>query len=479
MDQGSRTIRRRSFLTGALAAAALGRPARSAVPRPRAVRETILVIGAGLAGLAAAVRLKEAGKRVIVIEARQAPGGRVRTARDFPGGLYGELGPARVADTHEFLLHWLNELKLGLVPFAPADPGVIVINGMRARADRPEEIARLAPDLHADERGLTPPQLLRKYLEGLSDDLASPEIDLSNPRWRAFDNVSWPQWLTSRGASAGAIALMSAGGDSRDFSALFLLQQIMLHRGSGPYMKIDGGMDLLPRALAAMVKDDIRYATELTNIEQNTSGVRATVKSGGSSETIVADRAVIAIPFSVLRTIAMAPALSPMKAEAVARMSYYDATRFLVQTRTAFWRTQHLSGGARSDAPADIWDAAFGEKPIAGLISVTTGGPLAEPKLRTMDQMASERFGASLAEAAYPGVNSGLQNVRIQRWPDEPFARGAFSIFHPGQMTRWAGALGRAEGRLHFAGEHTSVYSGWMEGALISGERVAQEILNH
>jgi monoamine oxidase len=70
-----------------------------------------------------------------------------------------------------------------------------------------------------------------------------------------------------------------------------------------------------------------------------------------------------------------------------------------------------------------------------------------------------------------------MEKSTIQRWTEEPYARGAFVVFRPGQMTRWAAALSRGEGRVHFAGEHTAPWNGWMEGALWSGERVAQEIL--
>jgi monoamine oxidase len=476
MDQASRTVRRRTFLAGAAAAATLGGTVRAQRPR-RAGHETVLVIGAGLAGLAAAARLEEAGRRAIVIEARDAPGGRVRTARDFPGGLFGELGPARIADNHEFVLHWLNQFNIGLVPFAPEAPGIVVLGGKRARADDPDAIARIAPGLHAQERGLTPPQLLHKYIQNLPEGLASPDIDLSDGAWRPFDAVSWPQWLRARGASDAAIALISVGGDSRQFSALFLLQQIMLHRGAGPYLKLAGGMDRLPRAIARTLKEPIRFAATLTRLEQTARGVRASVTHAGAREIITADRAIVTLPFSVLRRIPIAPALTGLKAEAVAKMAYYDGTRFLIETATRFWERAGLSGGARSDAPADIWDAAFGEQGAPGLISVTTGGQLTEPQLARMDEPARERFGAGLAEAAYPGVEAGLRSVRVQRWPDDPFARGAFSVFYPGQMTRWAGVAARAEGRLHFAGEHTSAFSGWMEGALGSGERVAQEIL--
>src|SRR5215471_16014291 len=120
MDQRYRrplTLNRRRFLKGAIAAATtLSTQAVRAQNRlfPAASGETILVAGAGLAGLSAAHRLREAGKRVIVIEARAVPGGRVRTVREFDSGLFGELGAARIADTHEYALHWIGDLSLSL-----------------------------------------------------------------------------------------------------------------------------------------------------------------------------------------------------------------------------------------------------------------------------------------------------------------------------------------------------------------------------
>jgi monoamine oxidase len=82
-----------------------------------------------------------------------------------------------------------------------------------------------------------------------------------------------------------------------------------------------------------------------------------------------------------------------------------------------------------------------------------------------------------LAGAAYPEIETQMQKILVQRWIDEPYARGAFSVFHPGQMSRWTSTIMRPEGRVHFAGEHTSAHSGWIEGALWSGDHVSEEIL--
>jgi monoamine oxidase len=256
-----------------------------------------------------------------------------------------------------------------------------------------------------------------------------------------------------------------------------MLQQIMLHRDSRQYHKIQGGMDSLPRAIAARLGGIIRYNCELVRLERSSAGVRASCRQDGHEETIAADRAVLAIPFSTLRRIAVDPPFSPAKARIIAELSYYEATRFLLQTRSRFWQSAHLTGGARTDGPADIWDMSFGQKGMRGLLSATTGNAQTEKTLAAMNQTARIAYGAALVTAAFPQTQSQLQKSFAQRWVEDPYARGAFTVFRPGQMTQWGAAIGKAEAQVHFAGEHTSAWNGWMEGALWSGEHVAQEIL--
>src|SRR5258708_11841877 len=168
MDQGfprkrgltpSRWARRGLWNAAVSAAAVAAGPTnlRAAAPTPT---ETVLVVGAGLAGLCAAHRLREAGKRVIVIEARPLPGGRVRTLRGyFDDGIYAELGAARVAESHEYVLNWVNDLGLSLTPFAPSGASVQVLGTHRARSDDEPARERLAPHLHRDRGGLGPVDL--------------------------------------------------------------------------------------------------------------------------------------------------------------------------------------------------------------------------------------------------------------------------------------------------------------------------------
>jgi monoamine oxidase len=85
--------------------------------------------------------------------------------------------------------------------------------------------------------------------------------------------------------------------------------------------------------------------------------------------------------------------------------------------------------------------------------------------------------GVDLVADAFPAVRSEFEKGAVYRWSAEPWTRGAFAVYRPGQMTTLMPELASPESDLHFAGEHTSIWTGWMEGALESGERAAREVL--
>ena len=192
----------------------------------------------------------------------------------------------------------------------------------------------------------------------------------------------------------------------------------------------------------------------------------------------MAARVVFAIPATTLRRIEMKPRLSRMKEQAVEQLSYYDAVRFLMQTKRPFWKAAGLSGSARTDRATEIWDAGGDQMaPSRGILAATTGGEMGRRTLGTTPE-ASLSLGIDLVADAFPGIRSEFEKGAVYRWSSEPWTLGAFALYRLGQMTTLMPALASAEGGLHFAGEHTSIWTGWMEGALESGERAAREVLN-
>lgn len=472
---------RRRFLKGtAVAVAALTTRAICAPPlRAQAASpETVVIIGAGLAGLAAADRLRSGGKRVIVLEARAAPGGRVRTVRvPFDDGLHGEAGAARISEAHATTLAYANDLGLTVEPFAGNGAALLVLQGKRYRAGDSASLGRAPLELHPEERGLSPAALLHRYAGDALAELGTPDPNPADyARWRTYDRKTWPAWLQARGSSEDAVALMTLGGDPKDLSALYVLRQMALHSDAHRYYAIRGGMDLLPKGLAARLGDSVKCNVAVVGIDHGADGVRVSYNENGRAGMLTADRLVLAVPFSALRNIDIRTPFPADKMEAIETLSYYPATRFLFQTPERPWQAVGLSGAARTDYAVETWDAGAGQSGSRGILSATVGGRMDEA-LAPLVGNARVRAGRKMLSQAFPDAEAVVERTVTVRWGEEPWARGAFAAFRPGQITTLMPAIVRREGRVHFAGEHTSSWPGWMEGALQSGERVAQEIL--
>jgi monoamine oxidase len=427
----------------------------------------VVVVGAGLAGLRTADLLHKAGTPVIVLEARARSGGRVVTVRaPFDDGLHAEAGPTRFAGAHGRVLRAARAYKLPLVPLAVSGAEVTAVNGRPASTPQGQRAWML--DLKPDEQMKTPAELLDRYIGELSRELGDPGASRSAfSAWQAYERVTWPEWLRSRGASPDAVKLMTVGGDSSGVSALYVLRQYAMLRASTQRYEIGGGMDRLPGAMAASLAGIIRYNAPVVRVERQSTRFRVDYREGTAVKSVTAARVVFAVPASTMRQIDMKPRLSRAKEQAIEQLSYYDGVRFLLQVKRRFWKAAGLSGSARTDRATEIWDAANDQasssRGILGATAATAGATLAA--------------GVDLVADAFPGVRSEFEKGAVYRWSAEPWTRGAFAVYRPGQLTTLMPVLASAESGLHFAGEHTSMWTGWMEGALESGERAAREVL--
>jgi monoamine oxidase len=179
----------------------------------------------------------------------------------------------------------------------------------------------------------------------------------------------------------------------------------------------------------------------------------------------------------VLARLEVAPAFSPAKRAAVAAVTATSLTRILIQTRTRFWRARRLPASAVTDLPVKwVWEATATQSGQRGILDAHVGGADAR-RLARLPPAERARQALEHLDRVYPGAAAEVEATATIDWDAEPWARGAYAWFRPGQLTALMPALTAFEACVHFAGEHTSSASGWMQGALESGLRAAREVL--
>jgi monoamine oxidase len=314
-------------------------------------------------------------------------------------------------------------------------------------------------------------------------DLGDPEAaDWPSSAIRKYDELTFAQFLQKQGASPGAISILRLGladqlGEGADaVSALDLLREAAPRALEKQLYVIRGGSDTLPRALAAKLADKIRYGRAVVRIEQDQTGVRVFCRRNGEREDISGDYVICAIPFSVLRNVEIAPALSSEKRQAIDQLGNTSVVRVFLQTRRRFWLDEGLTGAATTDLPLmTAYDKNFYQPGTRGMLEAYVAGERAR---RLAAMSADERFNFTVnqVQLVHPAIREHLEGGSSICWDDEQWSRGAYAWFRAGEMRRMLPHLGTPEGRIHFAGDHTSPTPGWMNGALQSGNRVAREV---
>lgn len=480
MSQSRRDFLRQSLLASAAVALtpqdllALGHTPGTTEP-PDGADQRVLVLGAGLAGLAAAYELIEAGYDVEVLEARTRPGGRIRTLRaPFAGGLRAEGSAARIPESHELVFEYADLVGLEMKPFQPDEPtDLVYFDGKVLREDQPNLLERVG--IPAEERKLGLEGLFKKHVAPLLEKVGDPSAEgWPSESLLRYDRMTAFEMLRKAGLSETTVQFLDAGpGLADEWSGLELLVQ--LSGGSGPRHRIAGGTDRLPKGLASEISEHIRYGRPVTRIQQDNGSVTAVCERAGSAERFSADRLVCTIPFSVLREIEIDPPVSDGKQSAIDGLAYQSVTRIFVQTRERFWEEKGLSGFANTDHPMEVWDASYGQPGRRGILMTYLRSDLAR-KVALMPDEEQIRFGLDAIADVFPAVKSHYEGAFVLNWDEDPWTRGAVATYHPGDYRRYYRHLTRPEGRIHFAGEHTSPWPGWMHGALHSGVRAAQEI---
>jgi monoamine oxidase len=450
----------------------------------------VVVVGAGLAGLSAARALTAAGKSVLVLEARNRVGGRTLN-HPLPGGHVGDLGGTWIGPTQDAVAALADDL--GLATFAQVDDGDMVYyrSGVRMTFPSGGPTGGAPPD----------PTILPDLLAVITlIDQMSTQVPVGAP-WQAGSAEDWDSqtldtWLRehttnpeTRKVASGAFEALW-GGEAMEVSLLYALwyvacagdrstpgtfeRLIDVRDGAQARRFVDGAQSLSLR-MAAQLGNRVQLSTPVRSITQTSGGVR-----------VVSDRlaarakhVVVAIPPALAARIAYDPALPVARDSFMQRSPQGRLIKVEAFYDQPFWRAEGLSGAVVSDTgPAKIcYDVTPSDDALGGLLAFV-GGDAAR---QWGDDHAALQKAVVQQFVTYFGAQAAKPNsVVVQDWNDEVWSRGApVNLLAPGTLTRDREAMWAPVGRIHWAGTETATYwHGYMDGAISSGQRAAQEVLH-
>jgi monoamine oxidase len=452
--------------------------------RPPAVTpQTVIVVGAGMAGLTAALYLKRAGHRPVLLEGRSRAGGRIQTLREpFAPGLYAEAGAMRIPRSHELTIGFVREFALTLAPFISYSPAsYCLIGGRRFRRRSVEAHPELLGYvLSPRERGRSPRELWREALRPIIDRL---EVEGSRA-WPSivaeYDEYSTRQFLKLQGWSEGAIEIFGLleNQESR-MNASFvevLLEEV--GRNFEDLSQIVGGMDRLPLALFRELSTETQFGARMIAIDQSDRAVTVHFQNRAGRAMVTGDRAIVTVPFSVLRHIDVLQPFSRAKQRAIRELHYDASGKIFLQCRRRFWEGEGIDGGSSVTdlAVRNVYYPEHGRETGRGVLLASY--TWAEDAQRWASLAPGDRISEAVEDVAaiHPRIVEEYETGTSVMWHEDEFACGAFALFLPGQKTLLQRAIAAPEGRIHFAGEHTSAIHRWIQGAIESGLRAAHEV---
>lgn len=482
------TVDRRTFLKLLSLAGGLplvDRAAASAAQRPGAGKK-VIVLGGGLAGLSAALTLTSQGYDVLVLEAQARPGGRVHTVREpFVAGGYAEAGAVRIPNHHHWTMKYVRLLGLeSKLAAYEHEPGLALWYLQGKRFTTPKGAWPL--DGLTDQERPNPFALLDRYWGAGLAAMGDPSRHgFPTNEALALDGLTLEAYFKKNGASDSWVRLVAASeGDGRRLNALAVTAaEAVPNDGKWALTYgLVGGNDQLPQALAARLGDRVRYKTAVVRLAQDHRGVAITVRDATGHHQLRADHCVCTLPFPLLREIVVTPAFSDTKMAAIAKYQLTPSARTYFQTKTQFWKNDPLGrlGGlklAGTDTSAErVWNtSALQPDRQRGMLHAYMIDRQAEA-YRALPE--SERVSTMQQTIArfLPELPRHVEATWSKVWHEDRWHKGAFAFMQPGEFEWMWPAARRAEGRVHFAGEHTSIWFGWQNGALESGERAAREI---
>jgi monoamine oxidase len=495
-------IRRREFLRlgAGLGAVAIGgavlRPARSdAAPGPR-----IAIVGAGLAGIRCADLLwhprgHHPRLAATVYEADTTHvGGRCWTLRHhFSHGLIAEHGGAFINTDQDEIRALVRDLGLRLEVVDGGD--LLEGEEIYSFGGTPYTVAEATADWLAVGRDA--------FREANRVAPWPQNRHRSTREGRRLDRLSVPAWLDEVGIGSHtrfgrllmADVVSEYGGDPQDQSALNLTFLLGLGRrlnliSYDENLHVVGGNDqIVHRMIDRLPRGTVRQGQELVALAERSGGdYRLTFRVDGRHRDVIADHVVLALPFSTLREVDLSKAnLTVRKLKAIREMGMGQNAKIAVELDRKTWPPLGYSGSAYTDwrGFCVAWDDSvpLGPHGAPAILLGFPGGRVGRDVLTGAAHGTAPdrdvRWFLDQIEPIYPGTKAAYTGRAYEdHWSSDPWHRGAYSFYRVGQYTTISGVEHVREGGIHFAGEHTEPNEqGFLNGAVVSGERVAAEIL--
>ena len=239
------------------------------------------------------------------------------------------------------------------------------------------------------------------------------------------------------------------------------------------YTKIIGGTDLLPKAFFDSLIEDVHFSNDVLFIDQTQDDIVVKVSDGTE---YTCDYIICTVPLPVLNMIEFSPPLSNEKMDASNGGYYYaPSTRVFIQFKNRFWENDGLNGWGYTDWPEEIWQPSWNRDGTKGILL----SYLRYEQATDIDLLPeNDRIENVINrwENVFPGAQSNIDTGLSFSWMEENWSRGAWASPSEEQNELYSSHIGKTEGRVYFAGEHTTEYHGWMQGALQSGIRAAEGI---
>jgi len=441
----------------------------------------VVIVGAGLAGLAAGYELKRAGHTPVILEAQQRVGGRVYTLRDpFTEGLYAEVGAMRIPRAHTLTMSYVEKFGLKTNDFTMDNPNAYYyMGGRKVRAsEAAKDPSLLGFDVAENEKGKTAGKMYEAALKPLLDLLERDGDKAWDEIIAKYDQYSTREFLELNGWSEGMIEMFGLLANQESVMNSSFLE--LFREDSGNYytnmIELEGGTDRLPHAFLPELKENIRFGAKMIAMDQSPTDVTIHYQTRAGRFEEKGDYAIVTVPFPVLRHVEILKPFARAKQRAIRQLHYDASAKILFQCKRRFWEEDDgiFGGGTLTDLPIrNLYYPDHGRETGRGIILASY--TWSEDAQRWGSLKPDDRIVQALDDVAeiHPQITKEFEVGTSWMWHDDEFAGGAFALFDPGQQSLLHDEIVKPEGRIHFAGEHASLYHAWIQGAFESGLREA------